>query len=69
MTDRHVRTWQRPEDDLANADGHRDLIAALDRFAVGRYVGVSDIATDPKRAETSFRTGTLVTSSSPPLVL
>jgi FAD/FMN-containing dehydrogenase len=33
---------------------HRDLIAALDRFAVGHYVGVSDMATDPKRAEASF---------------
>jgi hypothetical protein len=49
-----TRSGSGPEDDLENSDWHRDLIAALDQFAVGHYVGESDIVTDPKRAETSF---------------
>jgi hypothetical protein len=46
---------QRPEDDFANAGWHRDLIAALDEFVAGHYVGESDIVTDPKRAEASLQ--------------
>jgi len=46
--------WERPEDDAANAAWHREMISALDRFAVGHYVGESDIVADPARAERSF---------------
>lgn len=46
--------WERPEDDAANTAWHRETIAALDRFAVGHYVGESDIVTEPARAERSF---------------
>ena len=46
--------WERPEDDAVNAAWHRGTIAALDSFAVGHYVGESDIVSDPVRAERSF---------------
>lgn len=46
--------WERPEDDAANAAWHRSMIGALDRFAVGHYVGESDIVAEPARAERSF---------------
>jgi FAD/FMN-containing dehydrogenase len=46
--------WERPEDDAANAVWHRQTIAALDPFAVGHYVGESDIVADPARAQRSF---------------
>jgi FAD/FMN-containing dehydrogenase len=46
--------WERPEDDGANAAWHRETIAALDPFAVGHYVGESDIVAEPARAERSF---------------
>jgi FAD/FMN-containing dehydrogenase len=46
--------WERPEADGANAAWHRKTIAALDQFAVGHYVGESDILTDRARAERSF---------------
>jgi FAD/FMN-containing dehydrogenase len=46
--------WGRPEDDAANAAWHRETIAALDPFAVGHYVGESDIVAKPARAERSF---------------
>jgi FAD/FMN-containing dehydrogenase len=46
--------WERPEDDGANAAWHRETIAALDPFAVGHYVGESDIVAAPARAERSF---------------
>jgi FAD/FMN-containing dehydrogenase len=46
--------WERPEDDDANAAWHRETIAALDPFAVGHYVGESDIVADPARARRSF---------------
>ena len=46
--------WERPEDDDANAAWHRETIAALDPFAVGHYVGESDIVAEPARAERSF---------------
>ncbi len=46
--------WERPEDDAANAAWHRAMIAALDRYAAGHYVGESDIIGDPRRAERSY---------------
>ena len=46
--------WVRPEDDTANAAWHRATIAALDRYAVGHYVGESNIAAEPRRAERSY---------------
>jgi FAD/FMN-containing dehydrogenase len=46
--------WERPEDSAANAAWHREMIAALDPFAVGHYVGESDIVAEPARAERSF---------------
>src|SRR5262249_57743893 len=47
-------TWERPEDDAANAAWHRQTITALDPFAVGHYVGESDIVADSVRARRSF---------------
>ncbi len=46
--------WEHPEDDGVNAVWHRETIAALDPFAVGHYVGESDIIAEPGRAEHSF---------------
>jgi FAD/FMN-containing dehydrogenase len=46
--------WERPEDDASNALWHRETIAALDPFAVGHYIGESDILSDPARIERSF---------------
>ena len=46
--------WERPEDDAANAAWHRETITALDPFAVGHYVGESDIVADAARAQRSF---------------
>jgi FAD/FMN-containing dehydrogenase len=46
--------WERPEDDASNAVWHRETIAELDRFAVGHYIGESDIVAHPKRSERSF---------------
>jgi FAD/FMN-containing dehydrogenase len=46
--------WENREDDASNALWHRETIADLDRFAVGHYVGESDIFAQPKRAERSF---------------
>jgi len=46
--------WEHPQDDTANAAWHRQTIAALDPFAVGHYVGESDIVADPVRAQRSF---------------
>jgi FAD/FMN-containing dehydrogenase len=46
--------WEQPEDDGANIAWHRKTIAALDQFALGHYVGESDILADPARAERSF---------------
>ncbi|HNP31127.1 MAG TPA: FAD-binding oxidoreductase [Nitrospirales bacterium] len=46
--------WERPEDDDANTAWHRGTIRALDPFAVGHYVGESDIVAEPRRAERSF---------------
>lgn len=46
--------WERADDDEANASWHRGMVAALDQFAVGHYVGESDIVSTPARAERSF---------------
>jgi FAD/FMN-containing dehydrogenase len=46
--------WERPEDDASNASWHGETIAELERFAVGHYIGESDIVADPRRAERSF---------------
>jgi len=46
--------WERPEDDAANRAWHRAAIAALDKYAVGHYVGESDIVRDPERAARSY---------------
>lgn len=46
--------WERPDDDVANTVWHRETMASLDPFAVGHYVGESDIVAEPGRAERSF---------------
>ena len=46
--------WERPEDTIANTAWFREMISALDMFAVGYYVGESDIVAEPERAERSF---------------
>jgi FAD/FMN-containing dehydrogenase len=46
--------WERSEDDALNTAWHRATIAALDEFAVGHYIGESDIIADPGRAERSY---------------
>jgi FAD/FMN-containing dehydrogenase len=46
--------WERPEDDAANAGWHRAIVAALDQYAVGHYIGESDIIAHPDRAERSY---------------
>jgi FAD/FMN-containing dehydrogenase len=46
--------WERPEDDAVNREWHRTALAALDEYAVGHYVGESDIIADPGRAERSY---------------
>ncbi|MGH7905102.1 MAG: FAD-binding oxidoreductase [Candidatus Binataceae bacterium] len=46
--------WDRPVNDPANAAWHKGAISALDQYAAGHYVGESDIAADPLRAERSF---------------
>jgi FAD/FMN-containing dehydrogenase len=46
--------WESPEDDAANSAWHTATIAALDQYAVGHYVGESDIVTSPDRAARSY---------------
>jgi FAD/FMN-containing dehydrogenase len=46
--------WEGSEDDPANTTWHRATTAALDEYAIGRYIGESDIVTDPGRAERSY---------------
>jgi FAD/FMN-containing dehydrogenase len=46
--------WERSEDDAANTAWHRAMIAELDQYAVGHYVGESDIVADQRRAERSY---------------
>jgi FAD/FMN-containing dehydrogenase len=49
--------WKRPEDDAANVAWHREMMNHLDPFAVGHYVGESDIVSFPVRHERSFASG------------
>jgi FAD/FMN-containing dehydrogenase len=46
--------WERPEDDTVNAAWHRETMAAMDNYAIGHYIGESDIIADPGRAERSY---------------
>jgi FAD/FMN-containing dehydrogenase len=46
--------WAQPEDDAANAAWHQAAIAALDQYAIGHYIGESNIVADPGRAERSY---------------
>jgi FAD/FMN-containing dehydrogenase len=46
--------WERSEDDAPNTTWHRNVIAALDAYAIGHYVGESDIAAHPERAERAY---------------
>jgi FAD/FMN-containing dehydrogenase len=46
--------WERSEDDEVNAAWHRATMAALDEYAVGHYIGETDIIADPRRAERSY---------------
>jgi hypothetical protein len=46
--------WERPEDDAANIAWHHEMMNHFDPFAVGRYVGESDIVGYPVRHERSF---------------
>jgi FAD/FMN-containing dehydrogenase len=46
--------WERAEDDAVNRAWHRAAIADLDRYAIGHYVGESDIVSNPGRAQRSF---------------
>jgi len=47
-------TWEHSEDDAANSAWHKATIAALDKYAVGHYVGESDIVARPDRAARSY---------------
>ena len=46
--------WEGPQDDPTNSAWHRKTIAELEPFAVGHYVGESDIVANSTRAERSF---------------
>ncbi|MCI0606387.1 FAD-binding oxidoreductase [bacterium] len=46
--------WEQQENDAVNAAWHRTTIAELEPFAVGHYVGESDIVAKPTRVERSF---------------
>jgi FAD/FMN-containing dehydrogenase len=46
--------WDRPEDDADNTTWHRATIADLDKYAIGHYIGESDIVSDPSRSERSY---------------
>jgi FAD/FMN-containing dehydrogenase len=50
----YYSVWERADDDRPNSVWHGDLREALDHFAVGHYVGETDIVTNPGRAEKSF---------------
>lgn len=50
--------WEEPEHDNVNDAWHRAMFRALDPFAVGHYVGESDIVSKPGRAERSFAPAT-----------
>jgi FAD/FMN-containing dehydrogenase len=47
-------TWERPEHDTANFAWHRTTMAVLDEYALGHYIGESDIVSDSRRAEHSY---------------
>jgi FAD/FMN-containing dehydrogenase len=46
--------WDLAKNDAANSDWHRNVVAALDKYAVGHYIGESDIVADPNRAARSY---------------
>jgi FAD/FMN-containing dehydrogenase len=46
--------WQRPDDDAGNVAWHHQVMAELQPFAVGHYVGEADILNKPTRVERSF---------------
>jgi FAD/FMN-containing dehydrogenase len=46
--------WQHPDDDAVNAGWHQSIVATLDKYAVGHYIGETDIIADPRRAERSY---------------
>ena len=46
--------WKRPEDDAANFRWHDELTRDLEPFALGHYIGETDIVTRPTRAARSF---------------
>jgi FAD/FMN-containing dehydrogenase len=46
--------WDDASHDGANTSWHRDLVEKLEAYAVGHYVGESDIASRPERARGCF---------------
>lgn len=46
--------WTEERNDASNRAWHRATMAALEPFAVGHYIGESDITTVPSRAAASF---------------
>jgi FAD/FMN-containing dehydrogenase len=46
--------WEQAGDDVANAEWHRATMTALEKYAVGHYVGESDTINNPLRAERSY---------------
>jgi len=46
--------WDNPEEDAINHGWHRNMMAALEPYAVGHYVGESDLVATPSRARASF---------------
>ena len=46
--------WENAADDAANIEWHRKLCELLKPFAIGRYLGESDILDDHTRAEQAF---------------
>lgn len=50
----HYAIWEHPADDEANIAWHRDMTDALRPYAVGHYIGESDIEMEPSRAARCF---------------
>lgn len=46
--------WDDPEDDAPNRAWHRSVMETLEPFAIGHYIGESDIVATPSRAPHSF---------------
>lgn len=46
--------WEKPDADSADAAWHHELMAELEMFAIGHYVGEADIVNKPLRAKRSF---------------